>query len=130
MIKMKFDEAYQKMKEGKVIMVRDTDVELKFYRIINDIVEVKYGYDGEFVETFIPINTFIQYDFNEENAFTLNFIEAIEHIKNGKTVCSEYSECKYMLKDGKIVMIPRENGLNSNAWFVSKEVSGKWRVME
>lgn len=127
---MKFDEAYHKMKEGKVMMVRDTAVEPKFYRIINDTVEVKNGYDGQFIETFIKINTFIQYDFIEEFEYTLDFIEAMKQLIKGYRIKNECTVCSYVIEDGELKCYRDDGSEEDNIWFPSNEIQAKWRVVE
>lgn len=127
---MKFDEAYQKMKEGKVMMVRENGKNYKFYRMKNDIVEVRYGYDGDFEETYLDINTFIHYDFYDEDAYTFDFIEAMKKLIQGHKIQNECTKCSYVIENGELKCFDFCGVDVNTIWFSSDEIQFKWRVVE
>lgn len=73
MIKMKFDEAFMRMNKGKTVIVKCEENGYKFYRIENNVLQVKYTYDGEYTESNIRFNVLINYDFIDEDEYVLTF---------------------------------------------------------
>lgn len=123
-------DAYKEMKTGKVIGMYDKNNILlsKLMLCDNKLMYYSDFYYG-WRESDMKFNDLLDYVFEEIDMHELDFVSALEEMFKGKKIKSDYSKCVYWVDKSKILM-KNMMGQERNAYFLTEEVEGIWRVIE
>lgn len=122
-------DAYKEMKTGKIIGMYDKNNILLSKLMLCDNKLMYYSdFYYEWRESDMKFNDLLDYVFEEIDMHELDFVSALEEMFKGKKIESDFSKCVYWIDKSKILM-KNIMGQERNAYFLTEEVKGIWRVV-